>query len=260
MSIDLTENAGSLKQIVRFYSKANKRLMLLDYDGTLVPLMSRPEQAKPSSRVLSVIKALTSDVHNTVVIISGRDQEVLDSWLGHLPVQFFAEHGEFEKRDNQWLHTATLDEGWKNTIQPLMVASAHRVPGSLIEEKKTSLVFHYRNASDKNKAIKQAKNLFNELLPIAKELGLRITHDKLTIEIQRSNADKGLAALSRLVGTNYDFMLSAGDSETDENMFKKLSDRAISVKIGPGNTVAAYRVASPEAFVDFLASLAELRE
>lgn len=247
----------SLTPIALAYKRARERFLLLDYDGTLVPFAPTPEQAKPSSRVLFVIKALSSDNQNTVAIISGRDKDTLDNWLGGLPVRLLAEHGEFEKRNNAWFRTSVVDETWKKTIKPIIELFTQRLPGSLLEEKKTALVFHYRNVSDKTLADKIADELYKRLLPISEKLGLRVTYDNMTIEIRQGNTNKGLAALSGLDNDNFDFVMAAGDGETDEDMFKKLSGQAFCIKIGPGKTAAQFRVESPEAFVDFLSSLAE---
>ena len=135
----------------------------------------------------------------------------------------------------------------------------HALPGSLLEEKKTALVYHYRNAVNQANARDTANLLFQKLRPLVAQLGLHTTHDSMAIEIRRSGADKGQAALASLDLGNYDFVLCAGDSATDEDMFTKLAGRAFCIKIGFGKTAATYRVKSPEAFVDLLTSLIEVR-
>ena len=91
------------KALVADYHQSKKRLILLDYDGTLQPIVRHPEDAKPSRKILNALERLGSDKRNEVVIISGRDKPTLETWLGHLPVTLVAEHGAF-------LHKA----GWKN--------------------------------------------------------------------------------------------------------------------------------------------------
>ena len=68
------------------YHYALKRLILLDYDGTLVPFAKTAAAAVPDEELLNLLKILTDDPHNKVVIISGRDYITLEAWLGHLPV------------------------------------------------------------------------------------------------------------------------------------------------------------------------------
>ena len=66
------------------FQKAKQRLIFLDYDGTLVGFKNDPQKAKPTEDVLKELTRLTEDNRNTVVIISGRDKDTLDNWLGHL--------------------------------------------------------------------------------------------------------------------------------------------------------------------------------
>lgn len=84
-----------LKQIKALYTQARSRLILLDYDGTLVGFQKRPEDAVPTPEVIQVLKDLTSDPANHVVINSGRDHQTLEKWLGGLPISFAAEHGAY---------------------------------------------------------------------------------------------------------------------------------------------------------------------
>jgi trehalose 6-phosphate synthase/phosphatase len=70
-------------------------LFLLDYDGTLTPLVKHPKDAVPSKELLNLLKKLTSDPNNDVFIITGRDKNVMEEWLGHLPVGMACEHGCF---------------------------------------------------------------------------------------------------------------------------------------------------------------------
>ncbi|MFQ5946919.1 MAG: bifunctional alpha,alpha-trehalose-phosphate synthase (UDP-forming)/trehalose-phosphatase, partial [Anaerolineae bacterium] len=75
------------------YQDAQRRLLLLDYDGTLVPFAPRPEDASPDPVLLKDLHALASDGKNTVVIVSGRDQATLESWVGSVGAALVAEHG-----------------------------------------------------------------------------------------------------------------------------------------------------------------------
>ncbi len=75
------------------YHAAEERLLLLDYDGTLMPFQGNPQRVEPDQELRLLLRALTELPHTRVVIISGRDRHTLEKWLGHLPVDFIAEHG-----------------------------------------------------------------------------------------------------------------------------------------------------------------------
>ena len=83
-----------MKQIVASYANSKKRILFLDYDGTLSWFKKDPEDAKPDEQLYKILKELPSDERNTVVIISGRDKETLGRWFDPTwNIHFIAEHG-----------------------------------------------------------------------------------------------------------------------------------------------------------------------
>lgn len=152
------------------YSKSNARLILLDYDGTLVHFAEKPEKAKPSKELLEVLTSLAHNVKNGIVIISGRDREILDKWFGHLGIGLVAEHGAWIKeRGKEWETIEPLENDWKKEILPVLEVYVDRTPGSFIEEKELSLVWHYRNCDAELAAVraKELKDVLLTLLPIS---------------------------------------------------------------------------------------------
>jgi trehalose-6-phosphatase len=85
------------------YRHARKRLFLLDYDGTLTPFFNLPSLARPDNLLLDILNNIAQNRKNSVYIISGRDSETLEKWLGHLPVNIIAEHGaRFRYKGKGW--------------------------------------------------------------------------------------------------------------------------------------------------------------
>jgi trehalose 6-phosphate synthase/phosphatase len=85
--------SDALARLRRAYRCCDRRLLLLDYDGTLVPLVSSPSAAQPDPPLIELLEALAADPANDVVIISGRDSSIMQSWLGETSVDLVAEHG-----------------------------------------------------------------------------------------------------------------------------------------------------------------------
>lgn len=81
-----------------------RRVLLLDYDGTLVPFTATPSLAVPDVTLLSLLHELSSRDDTHVHVVSGRCRHTLDSWLGHLPIGLHAEHGYWSKphADTSW--------------------------------------------------------------------------------------------------------------------------------------------------------------
>jgi len=241
--------------VVSAYQKAKKRLFLLDYDGTLVGFEPLPELAKPSPDLLSLLKKLTDDPHNTVAIVSGRSHQPFDSWFDELPLTVFAEHGAMLKQPGQeWEILLRQGDDWNTPVQKLMQKAVDHVAGSFIEEKTIGHVWHYRAAPDQALAESTAAQLKNDLTSVAAQHDLLITASKRMVEVRLKSAHKGTAVIHAL-DKSYDFILAAGDDLTDEDIFAALPPSAFTIKIGPDATIAKHRLPSYEAFLDLLKNL-----
>ena len=120
---------------------------MLDYDGTLVGFAEEPQEALPHTEVYKVLEALVGDSRNKVVICSGRDLDTLERWFGHLSLEIAAEHGAFYKTQGKWLQNVH-GELWNEEILNLLQQIIDKTPGSMLEIKRTSVVWHYRNVNN----------------------------------------------------------------------------------------------------------------
>ena len=141
--------APQTAELIADYHQARKRLILLDYDGTLEPIKKHPEDAKPSRATLAALKRLAKDPHNHVAVISGRDRTNLMEWLGSLPVTLVAEHGGFIRLHDQksWRKTNQHSLSWEKKVTKLFEHYTAQTPGSFVERKEWSIVWHYRGAA-----------------------------------------------------------------------------------------------------------------
>ncbi len=244
-------------QTTAAYRAADNRLLLLDYDGTLVPFAQMPQAAAPGERVLSVIAKLAENPKNEVVIVSGRDRETLTNWVGSLPVSIIAEHGAFKRsRDGQWETTVPADNKWMKAIRPVLELYVDRTPGSFVEEKSFSLVWHCRK-SDPDLAKLRTQELKGALVSMTTNLGVGVFEGSRIVEVKHVHINKGRAARSFLAERAWPFVFCAGDDYTDEDMFSALPEEAISCKIGVGPSNAKYRLNSSQQLLNFLARLVE---
>jgi len=242
--------------LIDAYKKAKKRLLLFDYDGTLLKFHDIPAEARPTRRLLRTLSNLSQDEKNTVAIVSGRDRSTLARWFEQLPIILVAEHGAFVRYPHRpWTALDTLDTSWKTALRPLMENSAMVIPGSSIEEKETALVWHYR-AADTLEARAEAQMLTSKLQPIATPLGVSVKPGNKIVEARQGGIPKGQIP-GLLNVDHYDFAMAAGDDVTDEDLFAAMPSHAYTIKIGPGETKANSRQASPSNFINFLQSLSE---
>ncbi len=230
--------------LVAAYRKAAKRLLLLDYDGTLVPIVARPQDAAPSADLLRWLAALASEPANDLIVLSGRRAADLERWLGDVPRLGLApEHGARWRSpgDSAWRGHSGKTE-WKDTIRPILQHFVDRTPGSFIEEKEFALVWHYR-ATEAEFGDWLATEMVAMLEGMLAETELRPYRGKKIVEVKPMWANKG-ALTDELLPAYCDgaFILGIGDDRTDEDLFERLPEGAWSVHVGNGPSRAAYSV------------------
>ncbi|MFP4186630.1 MAG: bifunctional alpha,alpha-trehalose-phosphate synthase (UDP-forming)/trehalose-phosphatase [Acholeplasmataceae bacterium] len=232
----------ALDSIVSAYRTSERRLLLLDYDGTLVDFKPIPSQAYPTSGLKKRLKALIDDERNHVVIISGRDQRTLEKWFGSLDVELFAAHGLWHRpRQGSWHMTLSIDNDWKKAIIHVLQRFVDRMPGALIEEKTHALALHYRNSEPDMVAVKIGE-LKEALLSFQESTQIEVQQGHMVLEVKDQRINKGIAKSLVVDSGTYDFILAAGDDRTDEDLFRVLDDSSYRIKIGYGETRANYRL------------------
>ena len=243
--------------IVQNFKNAKRRDLLLDYDGTLVPFARHPREAMPDKNLLKLLAQLGSDSRTNLTIISGRDANILEEWFRDVPVNLVAEHGAAIKRvSKSWTVEKGIDQSWKTVLRPTLEMFVKRSPRSFIEEKNHTLAWHYRNV-DPELGFVRSRELLDSLFHLVRNGQLQIIDGNKVIEIRVAGIDKGVAAKKILEETQSEFVLVVGDDKTDEDMFRSLSDRALTIKVGAGHSVAQYSVGNQREIIKLLHAFAE---
>lgn len=252
----LSENKR--KEIIRAYADAKKRILFLDYDGTLSWFRKNPEDARPDKELYSILDSLTGDIRNTVTIISGRDKETLGRWFpDKWKLHFIAEHGVWLKEAHgEWHMMEQIDNDWKESVLPLLEFFVDQTPQTFIEHKNFSLVWHYRKA-DPDLGVQRAWELKDELRYMTANLNLEIMDGDKVLEIKYSGINKGRAALRKIGDKNYDFIFAVGDDWTDEYTFDSMPQEAYTIKVGTKTSKAAYYVKTVDDVRELLNSFIE---
>jgi trehalose 6-phosphate synthase/phosphatase len=227
------------------YAHASRRLLILDYDGTLVPHTTFPQQAVPPPALIGLLKTLASEPENIVVLTSGRQAKDLDRWFGSVEGMWLvAEHGAELKpsRAPSWqLLRYEVSTNWKATVMPILEHFVDRTPGSFVEEKKYAVAWHYRMA-DPEFGEWLANELVSMLEAMLAETELRAIRGEKVVEIKPVWANKGEILESLLTAQpDPDFLFAAGNDRTDEDLFERISGNGTwTVHVGPGRTRAAF--------------------
>lgn len=240
-------------KILADYNAASRRVILLDYDGTLSAFTRVPAEALPTPQLLQLLAKLSSDPKNELVIISGRDGKTLEEWLGHLPVTLVAEHGAAVRwKNNGWELQNAITPDWKDQIRPIMQLFTTRCAGSFVEEKESTLAWHYRNTHP-DLGFARSRELMNTLLQLITNTSLQVMDGNKVLEVRLAGIDKGVAAQKLLNQFQPDFTLCLGDDVTDEDMFRSLNNQqAYTIKVGTGSTAALYNIPSQLEVLPFL--------
>ena len=245
--------AATIAQIKLKYNQAKQRLILLDYDGTLAALKTRPEDAKPTPELISILQQMTADPSNHIVINSGRDHFTLEKWLGSLPVCMAAEHGAFYKENGVW-HKNIKKLEWSTGLQSILQMFVDKTPRSRLEVKETALAWHYRE-SDAWLGTLRAQQLVNALISICTRQKLQILQGNKVIEIKSPDYIKGSEVNRLLSNKRYDFVIAMGDDTTDDDMFQSLPLNAVTVKVGSISEIANYNLPSQTDVLPFLQAI-----
>jgi trehalose 6-phosphate synthase/phosphatase len=230
-----------INEILSSYLKAKNRIIIVNYDGTLVPFHENSNESYPDKKLLKLLENLNKTDQTDIVIISGRGKDDLDVWLGETPVNLTAEHGAWirEANSRDWNLFKPLDVEWKNEVLPILEMYTDRLPGSFFVERDYSIAWYYHKA-DIEQASFLSKEVSDHLLSITTNIGVQVLNGNRVIEVSNSGINKGELAMHWVSRKNYDFVLAMGAGWSDELLFQSLPSHAWSVKVGMLKTGAKH--------------------
>ncbi len=236
------------------YRHAHRRLLLFDYNGTLVPFSDEPVH-DPFVRTL--LADLGRDGHNEVIVVSSSDRHLLAKRFGDIGVYLVAEQGAWLREPHgRWQPLiANRDQEWKASIRPMLELHTDRTPGSRITEKPFSIAWHYRRCEPELAAVRVSE-LCEELHDLGDHLGVNHYEDTKVVEIRQSGIDKGRAVSRWLSGAAFDFMLAVGNDSSDEDLFAILPRGAYTFRVGYGHTAARFVLHDTDEVRGLLSALA----
>jgi trehalose 6-phosphate phosphatase len=241
----------------------DRLLVASDFDGTLAPIVNDPAAARALPRAADALVALADLPRTSVVLVSGRALATLLE-LSAMPstVHLVGSHGaEFDTGGQERSDSGNVP-GFANPIDTELLeritneltAIASGRPGVTVEPKPASVALHVRNASaDDGAAALAAARAASE------SWAAELTSGKAVLEFAVVTTDKGEAVDALRVQTGATAVVFFGDDVTDEKAFRRMRDSDVGVKVGHGDTLAAYRVDAPDDVASALAYLLERR-
>jgi trehalose 6-phosphate synthase/phosphatase len=256
-SVAAESTADACRRLATALSRGRRVALFLDYDGTLREIVRDPAAAVPTAELLALLDDLAAVPNLDVTVISGRTVADLVRFFGdQTPLGLVAEHGAEIRRpgSEQWQQLDhTLDLGWKDQVRRVLRLYQSSTPGTHIEDKRTGLVWHYRQA-DPEFGRWKAKQLVDELSIVAANNPVEVRHGRKIVEASSAHINKAAAVANMLADIDYDLIVVAGDDTTDESMFRLAAHdpRILTIHVGDGETGAQHCVRHPAAFREFL--------
>jgi alpha,alpha-trehalase len=266
VEVSIQELGNALDSFAEIGERIGERrvAVFLDYDGTLTPIVSRPEYAVLPESMRSTLMELST--HCTVALVSGRGLADVKALVGIEDIYYAGSHGfemagpdGFERENEEAVRF--LDD--LDRAQAYLEEELAAVPGSQVERKRFTIAIHYRNVGEElvgevDAAVKRAHRRFP---------GFRRTEGKKVFELQpdidwnKGRAIEWLMEAVDIAGPGF-VPLYIGDDITDEDAFEALKARGITVVVGDGErcTGAQYRLESPEEVGLFIVRLTALLE
>lgn len=230
---------------------AKHKVILFDYDGTLTPIVDRPEIAYLPDNIKVMLDKLTHRQGVTVGIISGRAISDIREMVGLNNMVFAGNHGlEIEGPGVRFIHPLTDEIKSAIHVIGLVLAKATaRIKGVIVEDKGLTLSVHYRLVDAEQ--VQQVGDIFNSTVNVSKKGGkIRTSSGKKVHEVRPAVSwNKGKAVqmiLDRFLPRNVRgayLSLYVGDDLTDEDAFQAVNNvGGISIFVGDGRqrSAAAY--------------------
>jgi trehalose 6-phosphate synthase/phosphatase len=252
--------SGGLELAVARVRNAPRRVIVLDYDGTVTPIVRQPELAVPDTELLNLLGRLADDRRNQVHIVSGRSSGFLERWLGHLKVHLHAEHGAASRKagGKTW-RKLPLSLDWLDRVRGVFEDFSRVAPGAFTETKEFGLCWHWR-AADPG-AERTAAELAMHLSQVLQRTGADVLVGNRVVEVRAHGVNKGRVGTEVLDKLRSDTaILAAGDDATDEDLFRVLPSDALTIRVGPGATAASYILPDVTALRALLACVLDSRK
>ena len=232
---------GDRRSLLDECAGSASRLILLNYDGTLVPPGRDLEQVRPDGEMLEMLRGLRDAPGSRLVLYSGRRRESMDDLFDD-EFSLVAEGG-FWVRDpgGEWHMIAPLHDAWKDEVRPLMQFYVDRTPGAFLQEKDFSIVWHCRRTEPALARVR-SRELLLSLYAQTASMELDVLEDRRRVEVRNADINKGRAVAHWLERRRWDLIVAAGDDTTDEPVYNSLPERAYTFRVGGGPTEARFRL------------------
>jgi len=239
------DHLDDMEQLSDMFQKAGRRIILLDYDGTLIPVEDNGFRG-PSRQAIRALRALCEDTRSIVFVVSGRGRSYLQEWFGSIEnLGLAAEKGYFvrwpkrwqglrkDTSKSEWEMVCKANMKWKTLAMEVVEEYTAHVDGSWIEDKESAIVWHFDDC-DVDFGKLQAGELDKYLMRIVNPEHAEVTVSAFSRHLEVKPKGVGKAEITQLIlkrflrdqpKTSPPFILAVGDDASDEVMFEAVLGR-----------------------------------
>lgn len=237
-------------EIMTGYHTAESRLLILDYENVLT---DQPD--RPSTGLLEMIRTLTADPKNRLILMSNLDQRTMDTLFGSLKTDLVAGGGIWVRlQGEKWSSPYNLKAEWKKEIRPIMETFLDRTPGSILVERPHSFEWQYDKVSLELGNVR-SQELMEDLLNFSKNRNLTVRQYGHCIEIRTAGVNKAKTFQPFLKNGKYEFILSINRPATDPSYYELFPSKAYTVMVGNSPSPARNNLDTCKNAVEFLKGL-----
>jgi trehalose 6-phosphate phosphatase len=249
----------ALRDALADLARTERLLVALDFDGTLAPVVDEPAKARALPENRAAVRRLSELPRTRVALVSGRALESLEEVSGAGDETLLVGSHGVELRLDSPDDVFTLDEEEQarlGLLGDVLDQVADNLDEVWVEVKPAGFALHTRMATEKDSRVAHLVAL-SETRAEINDLTVRRGKDVLEFSVRSTTKGEAVEHLRRYTSSTAVFY--AGDDVTDEDAFEALRASDLGLKIGPGTTVADFRVDTPDDVARVLRLLAELR-
>lgn len=220
----------------------SRHCIFLDFDGTLVELAPTPDGITVPDHLSALLAALHARMDGRLLLVSGREISSLTAHLPDFPGDIFGAHGAEMRRDGVLTRHALVGSAVVAQVQRAAAEVATMAEGLLLEKKDTGAVVHFRADPTQEALVRAAMTRIASQAP-----QMDLHESKMAFEVRPADASKA-GAVTQVMAQMPDGIrpVVIGDDVTDEEaMVVAQQMQGVCIRIGQGETCAAYRLAGP---------------
>lgn len=253
----------NIEEFLESVARAQRSVLLLDYDGTLAPFSVDRQRAVPYPGLRDLLQHIVDVGRTRLVIITGRDAHEIDPFLRLRPApEIWGSHGLQRLLPNGTCQMPQIPPDVAEVLEDARGWLEYQGLHDLAERKPGSIAVHWR-ALEQTRAEELRGRIIVGWFPIAERAHLKLLEFDGGVEMRMPDLDKGDAVRTVLKETPADVPIAyLGDDITDERAFRALGSRGLSILVRGvfRRTAAQAWLKPPEELRDFLTRWLEATE